>query len=137
MVRHSVIAIRDDDDAGPGAITFSDEAWLEYVPVRDPDALTLTEQLPAGAADQRSDQSAGRAEHAAVRWRLDDGEPSVHERRPAPGHLPVHPALRQRADVRLGQRAVDSGKETSGLRFDDRGNETRGRCIQTALRVSE
>lgn len=50
MVRHSAVAVRDDDHAGSVPIDFEGDAWLDYVPIRDPDALTVSERLPPGAA---------------------------------------------------------------------------------------
>jgi SAM-dependent methyltransferase len=49
MIRHSVVAYRDDDPRIP-RISFDGDAWLAYVPIRMPDTLTLREQLPAGIA---------------------------------------------------------------------------------------
>ncbi len=45
MVRHSAIAFNGE----PPAISFTDDAWLTYVPLRFPDAVTVREQLPPGA----------------------------------------------------------------------------------------
>ena len=50
MVRHSVIAYRDDSPAARRAIDFSGDAWPGYVPVRMPDTICIEERLPAGAA---------------------------------------------------------------------------------------
>ena len=50
MVRHSVVAYRDDRYADVHLIHFSDDAWLRYIPLRMPDTLTIQERLPAGAA---------------------------------------------------------------------------------------
>lgn len=50
MVRHSLVAYRDD---GPGArqrIDFAAGAWLGYVPIRVPDTVCVEERLPPGAA---------------------------------------------------------------------------------------
>jgi len=50
MIRHSVIAYRDD---GPGArptIDFGGDAWPGYVPIRMADTICVQERLPAGAA---------------------------------------------------------------------------------------
>ncbi len=49
MVRHSAIAYRNDAPGIPG-ITFDGDAWLDYVPIRLPDTVTLREQLPSGIA---------------------------------------------------------------------------------------
>jgi SAM-dependent methyltransferase len=50
MVRHSVIAYRDDSPGPSPAIDFSGDAWLSYVPVRMADTICIQERLPAGAA---------------------------------------------------------------------------------------
>ncbi|HEY4434385.1 MAG TPA: class I SAM-dependent methyltransferase [Candidatus Cybelea sp.] len=49
MVRHSVIAYREDAPAR-GIVSFDGEAWLRYVPLRLPGAIAVRERLPAGAA---------------------------------------------------------------------------------------
>lgn len=50
MLRHSVIAYRDDRPADGAPVHFSGDDWLRYVPLRMPDTLTIQERLPAGAA---------------------------------------------------------------------------------------
>jgi len=50
MVRHSVIAYRDDTPAAPQAIDCLGAAWLGYVPIRMADTICIQERLPAGAA---------------------------------------------------------------------------------------
>ena len=50
MVRHSVIAYRDDSPDGAQPISFAGEAWLDYVPLRMPDTICVQERLPPGAA---------------------------------------------------------------------------------------
>ena len=50
MMSHSVIARRDDHADQARLINFSDDAWLDYVPVRVPDTLCVLERLPPGAA---------------------------------------------------------------------------------------
>ena len=50
MVRHSVIAYRDDSPGGAQPIRFDGDAWLGYVPLRMPDTLCVQERLPQGAA---------------------------------------------------------------------------------------
>jgi SAM-dependent methyltransferase len=49
MMSHSVIAHRDDSP-GCSPISFSDDALLDYVPVRVPDTVCIQERLPPGAA---------------------------------------------------------------------------------------
>ena len=48
MVEHSLVACRD-----PGSnahrISFDGERWLDYVPIRIPDTVVVTERLPPGA----------------------------------------------------------------------------------------
>jgi SAM-dependent methyltransferase len=48
MVRHGVVAYRGDGPT-PRAIDFTDDAWLDYVPVRLPDTIAVREKLPPGA----------------------------------------------------------------------------------------
>ena len=50
MMSHSVIVRRDDRPGRSHAISFSGDAWLDYVPVRVPDTLCVQERLPPGAA---------------------------------------------------------------------------------------
>jgi SAM-dependent methyltransferase len=50
MMSHSVIVCRADRPGRSPAITFSGDAWLDYVPVRMPDTLCVQERLPPGAA---------------------------------------------------------------------------------------
>ena len=50
MVRHSVIAHRDDAPGSFGRISFAGDAWMNYVPVRMPDTVCVRERLPPGAA---------------------------------------------------------------------------------------
>ena len=48
MIRHSVVAYRDDSPAAP--VSFDGDAWLDYVPIRVPDTICVQERLPPGAA---------------------------------------------------------------------------------------
>jgi SAM-dependent methyltransferase len=50
MMSHSVIAGRDDSPGRSHAISFSGDAWLDYVPIRVPDTICVQERLPPGAA---------------------------------------------------------------------------------------
>jgi SAM-dependent methyltransferase len=50
MARHSVVAYRNDSVSGPQKIGFSDDAWLDYVPIRMSDTICLQDRLPPGAA---------------------------------------------------------------------------------------
>lgn len=49
MVRHSVIAYRSDSSAA-GEVSFSGDAWRDYVPIQMSDTICVQERLPAGAA---------------------------------------------------------------------------------------
>lgn len=49
MVRHAVVAYRSDRNA-PAPVDFTGDAWLDYVPIRLPDTVTIREGLPPGAA---------------------------------------------------------------------------------------
>jgi SAM-dependent methyltransferase len=50
MVRHALVAYREDQPMQAASVTFDGAAWLGYVPVRLPDTLALRERLPPGAA---------------------------------------------------------------------------------------
>src|SRR5262249_46602109 len=50
MVRHSVIAYRDDSPDGTQRISFGGGAWLGYGPLRIPETICVEERLPPGAA---------------------------------------------------------------------------------------
>ena len=50
MVRHSVVAYRNDRPGAPQPIDFSGGAWPGYVPIRMADTICIQERLPAGAA---------------------------------------------------------------------------------------
>ena len=50
MVRHSVIAYRDDSPGAAQRISFAGDAWLDYVPLRMPDTMCVQDRLPPGAA---------------------------------------------------------------------------------------
>ena len=50
MVRHSMVAYRDDSPGGVQQISFAGDAWLDYVPLRMPDTICVQERLPPGAA---------------------------------------------------------------------------------------
>jgi len=50
MVRHSVVAYRNDGPAGTGHVSFADEGCLDYVPIRMPDTVCVHDRLPPGAA---------------------------------------------------------------------------------------
>ena len=50
MVRHSLVAYRDDNPGGVQLISFAGDAWLGYVPLRMPDTICVQERLPPGAA---------------------------------------------------------------------------------------
>jgi hypothetical protein len=50
MVRHSVVVYRNDSCADPQPVSFAEDAWLNYVPIRQPDTIVVKERLPSGAA---------------------------------------------------------------------------------------
>jgi SAM-dependent methyltransferase len=50
MIRHSMVAYRDDSPCGPQTVSFAGDAWLRYVPLRMPDTICVQERLPPGAA---------------------------------------------------------------------------------------
>jgi len=50
MLRHAVVAYRDDWPAAERLVDFESDAWLGYVPIRLPDTIEVREQLPPGAA---------------------------------------------------------------------------------------
>jgi SAM-dependent methyltransferase len=50
MVRHSVVAYRNDIPGGPHHVSFAGDAWLGYVPIRMSDTICVQERLPRGAA---------------------------------------------------------------------------------------
>jgi SAM-dependent methyltransferase len=50
MVRHSAIVYRDDGSSTPWPVSFTDDVWLSYVPIRMSETICVQERLPAGAA---------------------------------------------------------------------------------------
>jgi hypothetical protein len=50
MVRHSVIASRDDGPMEGSTVRFDNHAWPQYVPLRLPGTRVIEERLPPGAA---------------------------------------------------------------------------------------
>jgi SAM-dependent methyltransferase len=50
MVRHSVIAYRDDSPGSQQPVSFEGDAWLGYVAIRMSDTICVQERLPAGAS---------------------------------------------------------------------------------------
>jgi SAM-dependent methyltransferase len=57
MVRHSMVAYRDDNPGDPRKISLAGDAWLGYVPVRMSDTICVRERLPPGAAAVLINQS--------------------------------------------------------------------------------
>jgi SAM-dependent methyltransferase len=49
MVRHNLIAYRDDRPSPSQPITFIGDSWLNYVPIRLPWTVSVREQLPPGS----------------------------------------------------------------------------------------
>jgi SAM-dependent methyltransferase len=50
MVRHSVVAYRDDGPGSRQPVSFEGDAWLGYVPIRTSDTICVQERLPPGAS---------------------------------------------------------------------------------------
>jgi hypothetical protein len=50
MIRHSLVAYRDDSPGDMPLTSFDGDAWLRYVPLRMPDTICVQERLPPGAA---------------------------------------------------------------------------------------
>ena len=50
MVRHSAIVYRDDRSSASDSISFTGNAWLRYVPIRNAETICVQERLPPGAA---------------------------------------------------------------------------------------
>ena len=57
MVRHSVVAYRNDNADGPQQLSFAGDAWLGYVPIRRADTICVQDRLPPGAAAVLINQS--------------------------------------------------------------------------------
>ena len=50
MLRHSVVAYRDDGGGAACQLDFAGTAWRRYVPMRMPDTIGVEQNLPRGAA---------------------------------------------------------------------------------------
>lgn len=50
MARHSVVVYRNNSANGPRQISFADDTWLDYIPLRMPDTICIQDRLPPGAA---------------------------------------------------------------------------------------
>jgi hypothetical protein len=57
MVRHSIVACRNDNPGGSQPVSFSDDVWLGYVPIRMPDTICVRDRLPPGAVGVLINQS--------------------------------------------------------------------------------
>ena len=57
MVRHSMVVYRNDCPYVPQPISFADDNWRGYVPIRTPDTICVQQRLPAGAAAVLINQS--------------------------------------------------------------------------------
>jgi SAM-dependent methyltransferase len=57
IVRHSMVAYRNDSSYVPQPISFAGDAWRNYVPIRGPDTICVQQRLPAGAAAVLINQS--------------------------------------------------------------------------------
>jgi SAM-dependent methyltransferase len=50
MVRHSAVLYQNDRPANAQPVSFGDDTWLDYVPIRLPDTICVQQRLPPGAA---------------------------------------------------------------------------------------
>jgi SAM-dependent methyltransferase len=50
MVRHSVVAYRREQPTKFRSVDFEGDVWLNYIPIRLPDTLTVRDRLPPGAS---------------------------------------------------------------------------------------
>ncbi len=50
MARHSLVAYRNDGACRLQQISFANDAWLGYVPIRMPDTICVEDRLPPGTA---------------------------------------------------------------------------------------
>ena len=50
MVRHSVVAYRNESATRWQPVSFAGDTWLHYVPIRMSDTICIQDRLPAGAA---------------------------------------------------------------------------------------
>ena len=57
MLRHNLIAYREDDAGISTLPHFDDDCWLDYVPIRLPEAISVRDRLPPGAAAALINQS--------------------------------------------------------------------------------
>lgn len=59
MLRHSLIAYRDDLPGGSDLPQFTDDGWPAYVPIRQSDTIRIQKRLPPGAAAVLINQAHG------------------------------------------------------------------------------
>jgi 2-polyprenyl-3-methyl-5-hydroxy-6-metoxy-1,4-benzoquinol methylase len=57
MIRHSAIVFRSDRPGDSRPVTFGDDGWYRYVPIRLPGTICVDEHLPSGAAAVLINQS--------------------------------------------------------------------------------
>jgi SAM-dependent methyltransferase len=57
MVRHSMVVYRNDSSGGTKPISFVDDAWRGYVPIRMPDTIVVQDWLLSGAGPVLINQS--------------------------------------------------------------------------------
>ena len=50
MLRHNLIAYRDDHPGNSQPVRFDDERWHDFVPIRLPETISVQQRLPPGAA---------------------------------------------------------------------------------------
>lgn len=57
MSRHTVVAYRNDGARNARPVSFTGDAWLDYVPIRMSDTICIQDRLPPGAAAVLINQS--------------------------------------------------------------------------------
>jgi SAM-dependent methyltransferase len=50
MIRHSAVVYRNDSRSNLQQVDFTDDEWIDYVPIRMPDTICLEDRLPSGTA---------------------------------------------------------------------------------------
>jgi SAM-dependent methyltransferase len=50
MARHSLVAYRNQSERNKQLVTFAGDEWLDYVPIRMSDVVSVQDHLPSGAA---------------------------------------------------------------------------------------
>ncbi len=124
MVRHSVIARRDDSPDRAPAITFEGDAHLAYVPIRASDTVCVQERLPAGTAavlinpaHSCTDITLSLDEHEKRWFDAIDGERTVAEIAPVEGSHTTRRAFFERLWWH-DQVVFDASRRSVGLPSD-------------------